>query len=144
MVHGLRDRDNTACAADDRDEIRSCLDRLECFNEEGIPLPSGLCQTGTCANGDPCRLGEPGRSGFGFRRSNQKSSCADCSRCTPLASTCTREPLRNATLDLDFEPPGPAGSHKACEAAERNACTILPGKEAACRVTKTKGAETCP
>jgi hypothetical protein len=40
--------------------------------------------------------------------------------------------LVNETLGLNFEPPGPAGSSNACNAANGTACTVVGPGEAAC------------
>jgi hypothetical protein len=42
----------------------------------------------------------------------------------PDGTSCQDRPLENACLD--FQPPGPAGSPKACNDARRNEVTILP------------------
>ncbi|RMF76302.1 MAG: hypothetical protein D6738_01725 [Acidobacteria bacterium] len=48
-------------------------------------------------------------------------------RCIPLPGNCHDQPLVNDDLGLDFDPPGPAGSAKACRRARKNHCTIFGG-----------------
>ena len=48
-------------------------------------------------------------------------------RCIPLPGNCHDQPLVNEALGLDFDPPGPAGSARACRKARRNHCTIFGG-----------------
>ncbi len=40
--------------------------------------------------------------------------------------SCHDQPLVNDALGLDFDPPGPAGSSKACNDANKNSTIILP------------------
>lgn len=103
-----------------------CRDEIDCFNNGGqfnsIP---GYCQTGTCANGDACNASTP---------------CADLSPCTALPDNCHDQPLVNADLGLNFDPPGPAGSEADCNTAIGNHCAVLPFS---CSATKGEGEACC-
>jgi hypothetical protein len=119
-----------------------CIYALDCLNNGGNLLLDDevFCQTGTCQNEDPC---------------NDETPCVDLSPCTPLEDTCHTRVLgvcadgsicteANTTLNWNDKPicdsdgseckPGPAGSSKACSAAEGdgkgenagNDCAILP------------------
>jgi hypothetical protein len=125
---------NATCLGGDPAAVLDCIDRLACFNEGGVPWP-GFCQTGTCSdNQAPCD-------------DENLSACGDppTAACVPLPDNCDDEPLVNAVLGLDFDPPGRAGSERACLMARRSACTILPPGEAACTAgTMLDGMESCP
>ncbi len=45
---------------------------------------------------------------------------------------CHERPLVNETLGLDFDPPGPAGSSNACNAATDTECTVVGPLESSC------------
>ena len=97
-------------------DVSACTARIDCLNNGGVPddldqVP-GTCILGTCSlAGTPCG-------------GNQ-----DC----PIGETCDTDPdschLRPLEFvgppPLDFEPPGPAGSSKACNDAIRNTCTVF-------------------
>ncbi len=111
---------NDACPDGDPTSIAFCISALDWFNNGGILLATGFCRTGTCADGERC---------------NDTSGCPDSSACTTLSPNCATQPLINAALGLIFEPPGPAGSSNACNAARRNPCTLLAPGEANCANT---------
>ncbi len=52
--------------------------------------------------------------------------------CTSASTGCHDRALVNASLGLFFDPPGPAGSEKECNDANKTACTIIPPGEAQC------------
>ncbi len=109
----LFDDCNAACLGLPSDRTNEeCRAEIDCFNNGGIfhDGKSSFCQTGTCANGDPC---------------NGSRACVDGSACTPLANNCHDRELCNEDVGICFEPPGPAGSSNACHAANANHCAIL-------------------
>jgi hypothetical protein len=96
--------------------ITSCIGRIDCLNNGGKVLANGFCQIGTCRDGSPCN----------------KEGCDDDSTCTPDASNCHSQLLVNEDLDLDFDPPGPAGSSKSCNNANKNTCAVIGSAQANC------------
>ena len=113
--------------------ITDCLMTLGCFNNGGILL-DGFCQTGVCDdNGEPCNESDLG-------------DCADPSTATcEQALGCDEEPLVNADLGLDFDPPPSAGSPNACNTAIGTACMVVGSGESMCDAgTQDLTAETCP
>ena len=109
---------NAACAAGDKSAYDHCGDVIDCFNNGGVLLDNGMCQIGTCAgSGEPCDEDEAcGLDDMGGEVA-----------CVPLEGNCHDQPLVNESLGLDFDPPGPAGSSKACNRARKNGCTLLGG-----------------
>ncbi len=107
---------NQACADGDVAQYGHCVDAIDCFNNGGKLLDNGLCQLGTCAGGtEPC---------------DEDAACGlDAAgaqiACVPLPGNCHEQPLVNADLGLSFDPPGPAGSSKACNDANKNTCNIF-------------------
>src|SRR5438132_3511109 len=69
---------------------------------------------------------------------------------TGLSGNCESQPLINQSLNLDFEPPGPAGSSGKCNNARGNSCTVIPPGETSCGAglkcgtPETCGQTTCP
>jgi len=69
---------------------------------------------------------------------------------TGAPNNCHDQPLVNDSLNLNFEPPGPAGSSNECNAARDNTCTVIPPGEASCGSglmcpdPETCGQTTCP
>lgn len=107
---------NEACRFEDEDEYGHCIDAMDCFNNGGRLLDNGMCQTGTCASdGSPC----DGDDACGLDDAGRPVECL------PLEDNCHSQPLFNADLGLDFDPPGPAGSPKACNDAKKNDCTLF-------------------
>ena len=111
--------------------VQSCVEQIDCFNNGGV-FTDDFCQTGTCANGDPC---------------NGETACADLSTCTPLPNNCHDRALcQTTTVDSTLIPgelcfdanaagvscadapsgaictgqPGAAGSSKECNNAIKN------------------------
>ena len=59
-------------------------------------------------------------------------------------NNCHNQPLINDSLNLNFEPPGPAGSSNECNDALGNTCTVIPPGETSCGTgLKCSGTETC-
>lgn len=116
-IEGLFNECNEACILNnDPDLLESCRNKVDCWNNGGTTLASGMCQLGTCAmGGAPCEKADDcGYDDYGLEI-----------ECIPLEDTCHDRLLVNETLGLDFDPPGPAGSSKACNAAIQNDCTFL-------------------
>lgn len=116
-IAGLFSDCNAACATGtDPDEIAYCETAIDCWNNGGDLLPSGMCQLGVCAHdGSPCEENE--NCGYDLEGTEIE--------CVPFTDTCHDQPLVNEDLGLDFEPPGAAGSSRACNAAIRNDCTFF-------------------
>lgn len=105
--------------------IGECIDAIDCFNNGGVMLENGLCQIGTC-DGDGETACEDDRD------CEHRGGRKPHSSCVPTPGNCQERPLvcdldGDGELDLDFEPPGPAGSSKSCHKAEKNKCTIFGG-----------------
>jgi hypothetical protein len=107
---------NSVCLGSTAKAVSECIDELDCFNNGGTLLDSGMCQLGTC-NGD------------GVTACSDDDACAYLStttvvaKCLPLAGNCH---------DRDLPPelgaaPHPAGSSKACNDANKNKCTVFGG-----------------
>ncbi len=62
----------------------------------------------------------------------QSIDCTDALDSFNSNPACEAQPLCNKSLNLCFDPPGPAGSTDACNLASSNACTILQPGEAQC------------
>jgi hypothetical protein len=102
---------NDACASGDSTMFEMCIEETSCFNNGGVFMEDGYCRTGTCSDdGSPC---------------NDTDAPCNAGTCDPILDNCSENPLVNDTLGLFFDPPGPAGSSKACNMAIRNACTIF-------------------
>ncbi|GAB4372839.1 MAG: hypothetical protein Kow0062_09470 [Acidobacteriota bacterium] len=108
---------NLACENGWSDEYSHCIGALDCWNNGGVMLDSGICQIGTCF-------------GDGVTACAGDRDCGDGETdgaCVPLDGNCHDRPLVNEALGLDFDPPGPAGSSKACNGAKKNDCTLFGG-----------------
>lgn len=102
-------------------EISACTARIDCLNNGGVPddsdLVLGTCILGSCS----------------FTTGTDCGGIEDCpsgETCNPDPDSCHQQPLEldkneDDVLELDFEPPGPAGSQKACNDAISNACTLI-------------------
>lgn len=101
---------NAACIAGD--DASFCIDALDCWNNGGRLLEDGMCRLGTCG-------------GDGVTPCEKDAHCGEEIACLPTGDTCHDQPLVNEDLGLSFDPPGPAGSSKACKAAIANDCTIV-------------------
>lgn len=106
-----------ACANGWSDEYSDCISRIDCFNNGGVMLDNGMCQIGTCA-------------GDGVTPCDEDETCGLDDEgmpieCVPTAGNCHEQPLISEALGLDFEPPGPAGSPKACTKAKKTGCTLF-------------------
>lgn len=108
-----------ACANGWDDEFGACIDAIDCFNNGGIMLDSGMCQIGTCG-GDGITACD-GDERCGYDDAGEKIACV------PLEGNCHDRALVNEELGLDFDPPGAAGSSKSCNTANRNGCTLFGG-----------------
>ncbi len=94
-----------------------CIDAIDCFNNGGELLENGYCKVGTCG-------------GDGVTACDSDKAClpddlGNPVRCVPTPGNCHDRPLVNEELGLFFDPPGSAGSSKACNDATSNACTIF-------------------
>ena len=111
-----RDCTDLCIMTSDWDVLEECSTRVDCWNNGGTMLASGMCQLGTCAvDGAPCESEED----CGFNDMGEPIECV------PMEDTCHDRPLVNEALGLDFDPPGPASSSKACNAAIKNDCDLL-------------------
>ena len=108
-------RCDLACALNS--DFGDCIDELDCFNNGGVMLESGLCQIGTCG-GDGVTACD-GDESCGFDVLGAPIPCV------PLPGHCHDALLVNEDLGLLFADPGPAGSSTACNAAIKSACTIF-------------------
>jgi hypothetical protein len=84
-----------------------CVEMLDCLNNGGIPGDGGFCGNGTCSdNGAACN-------------GDNTSACGDpdTAECNP-AMNCHQ-------LNFPNVQDSPAGSQKACKAANWNECTIF-------------------
>ena len=103
------------CQGDPAMSISDCIDALDCFNNGGRMLESGMCQIGTC-NGD------------GVTACSDDDSCAflgtlsTVAKCVPLPGNC-----HDRDLSPEFgEPSHPAGAH-AWAAGFPSASQYRPG-----------------
>ena len=106
-------------------DIGKCKDAIDCFNNGG-QYKDGFCQTGTCSDNDkPCNEDDLSQCGT----SNPFLAFLNGTSCIPLPSNCHERELCNddPSVDLCFEPPGPAGSSKQCNAANRNSLYVAEG-----------------
>jgi len=110
--------DDVCTIGTDPDEIDFCGKSIDCWNNGGVLLESGICQLGVCAHdGAPCEKDE--NCGYDLE--------GTVIECIPFTDTCHYQPLVNEALGLDFEPPGPASSSKACNEAIKNDCNLFDG-----------------
>ena len=107
-----------------------CRAEIDCFNNGGVFNNSlnNTCQLGSCSitTSQACGTNLP--------------ACPIGQTCVPTPGNCHDEPLENAALGLDFEPPGPAGSEADCNAAKKNRCAVLP---LTCSATSGQGEACC-
>ncbi len=117
-LQGLFSSCNAACVANtDPTLMDDCRKKLDCWNNGGIPLDSGMCQLGTCEGGAaPCEKNED--CGLNPETGAQIM-------CVPTPGNCHDRPLVNEDLGLNFDPPGAAGSSDACNSAIKNSCNIF-------------------
>ncbi len=103
---------NSVCMAGVDDQaITDCGLEIDCWNNGGTMLDTGMCQLGTCSEtGEACE--EDLDCGYNLDGGELT--------CIPFTDTCHDRPLVNDDLGLDFDPPGPAGSSKACNDAIKN------------------------
>ena len=103
--------DPVCLANDDQAAITGCISEIDCLNNGGKWL-GDFCQMGTCAGSDvPC---------------NDAGDCGEGIACEPLEGNCHDQQLCSETNPaLCFEPPGPAGSSRACNTATSNGITIF-------------------
>jgi hypothetical protein len=108
---------NAEClAGTDAGEINFCNEAVDCWNNGGTLLDNGMCQMGVCFDtGAACEEDED----CGF------DDLGEPVVCVPFEDTCHDRPLVNEDLGLFFDPPGPAGSSKACNSAIKNDCLLL-------------------
>ena len=100
----------------DQVEISNCEQEIDCWNNGGDMLENGMCQLGICdETGEACGEDED----CGYNQAGMELTCI------PFTDTCYYRELVNEDLGLFFEPPGPAGSSKACTSAIKNDCTLL-------------------
>jgi hypothetical protein len=118
-IAGLFDDCNDVCmAGTDPEAINYCYTRVDCWNNGGTMLDSGMCQMGNCAvSGAPCEETED--CGYTLEGTPEE--------CVMWTDTCHYQPLVNEDLGLDFSSPGPAGSSNACNAAIGNDCDLFDG-----------------
>src|SRR6266481_3126277 len=129
---------------------------LNCVISNGNPDCTGLsiqdvfqtCNT-ACAGGNPSAPG----TCIGLLDCFNNGGVIDPStgNCvTGLSGNCESQPLINQSLNLNFEPPGPAGSSGECNSARGNTCTVIPPGETSCgaglkcSTPETCGQTTCP
>ncbi len=109
---------NSACAGGPSTiGVSDCIKAVDCFNNGGTLLANGYCQVGTCGNDGVTVCDSDGAC--------LPDALGNPVPCVPLPGNCHDRPLVNADLGLDFDPPGPAGSSNACNAATSNTCTIF-------------------
>jgi hypothetical protein len=102
---------NDACASGDSTMFEMCIEEISCFNNGGVFTEDGYCRTGSCSyDGSSC---------------NDTDAPCNAGTCDPILDNCSENPLVNDTFGLYFDPPGPAGSSKACNMAIKDACTIF-------------------
>ncbi|MBD3868864.1 MAG: hypothetical protein IFK94_12120 [Acidobacteria bacterium] len=108
---------NSVCMAGTDDEaIQDCGLEIDCWNNGGTLLDTGMCQLGTCSEtGEPCE--EDVDCGYNLDGGELT--------CLPFKDTCHFEPLVNEDLGLFFDPPGPASSSRECNKAIKNETYLL-------------------
>ncbi len=107
-------------------DMSKCISSIDCFNNGGVYNPDlmEMCQTGTCSNnGKPCNEKDLSQCGV----ANPFVAWLQSISCIPLDGNCHDRELCNEDVGLCFEPPGPAGSSKDCNAAIKNGCTVFDG-----------------
>ncbi len=105
-------------------DIGKCIGAIDCFNNGGI-YKDGFCQTGTCSNDPSKPCNEDDLSNCGV--SNPFIAWLQNVSCVPLEGNCHERELCNEDVGLCFEPPGPAGSSRACNEARKNSCYVAEG-----------------
>jgi hypothetical protein len=104
-------------------DISKCIGAIDCFNNGGN-YNNGFCQTGTCSdNGAPCSEDNLENCGV----SNGFLAFLNGVSCVPLEGNCHERELCNEDIGLCFEPPGPAGSSRACTEARGNSLYVAEG-----------------
>lgn len=116
-IEGLFNSCNSVCMAGTDDQaIQDCGLEIDCWNNGGTLLDTGMCQLGTCSEtGEPCEE----NLDCGYNLDGAELSCI------PFKDTCHDRPLVNEDLGLFFDPPGPAGSSKGCNSAIKNKTYLL-------------------
>lgn len=107
---------NAVCLGSTAMSVSDCIDALDCFNNGGRQLEGGMCQTGTCsADGEAACYDDDDCAHLG--------TLTMVAKCVPLPGNC-----HDRDLPAAFgPPPHPAGSSKACNAANKSACSIFGG-----------------
>ena len=91
---------------------------MDCINNGGRP-DNGVCVMGRCS--------------IDMEECTDDSSCAviddQGQTCEPFPNNCHDASLQldvepDGNFELDFEPPGPAGSSRACKQATKNECSL--------------------
>jgi hypothetical protein len=89
--------------------VGQCINEVDCFNNGGEYV-DGACYTGYCPD-----------TVAAYCSDDNLSNCSDpYAGCIPFPDSCHNRDLVNEDMDLDFEPPGPAGSSKQCNEAIKN------------------------
>ncbi len=107
-------------------DVNKCISAIDCFNNGGVYNSelADTCQTGTCSNnGKPCSETDLSQCGV----SNPFMAWIRSISCIPLENNCHDRELCNDDVGLCFEPPGPAGSARACNEARKNSCYVAEG-----------------
>jgi hypothetical protein len=97
--------------------VTQCISEVDCINNGGSSDGFGGCFFGTCADGSACG-------------GDYSMECADGSSCRAIEDNCHERdlcPAADGDSEFCFQPPGPAGSPKACNAARTSECTVLFG-----------------
>ncbi|MBP7148746.1 MAG: hypothetical protein KBD01_14525 [Acidobacteria bacterium] len=117
-IKPLFDECNATCMLNnDRAQLRSCAQRLDCYNKGGL-WNGSRCQVGTCGGDGVTACA----SDWDCPRKCRKSV-----KCVPLPDTCASEPLANPVLGINFEPVGAPSSAGSCFIAHFDLCTIFGG-----------------
>ena len=111
-IEALFSNCNSICMAGVDDQaIKDCGLEIDCWNNGGTMLDTGMCQLGTCSQtGAPCK--EDLDCGYNLDGGELT--------CIPFEDTCHTRPLVNEDLGLFFDPPGPASSSRECNSAIKN------------------------
>lgn len=121
-----------ACVSGDSAKYNSCIEQLSCYNNGGIKLSNGMCQIGTCnhdgvtacGSDHDCNLAdEDDDDDEEDERDDGHSNRGG--RCKRTENNCASNALVNSSLNLNFDPPGPNSSKKACKQAKQNSCTVF-------------------
>jgi hypothetical protein len=129
-IDAVFDACNAACAAGGTGD--SCIQKLDCFNNGGVIITGGFCQTGTCSDNQfPCNGGD-------------RSECGNpaTAECVPLPGNCHSQDLplddlnlpNNTTTGPCNGKQGPAGSSDECKTAHKTPCAVLQPREGQCAV----------